>query len=123
MKVKSLSRVQFCVTPWTAAYQAPLSMGFSMQEYWSGVPLPSPPKMHNVFKKNKACILFIKSSGETSFSFGFCHLIGVLKIFFLHKSHSHLHYLQFCGFHFINMEIKYKNLCAESFWIFTIKDC
>ena len=31
------------VTPWTAAYQAPLSMGFSRQEYWSGVPLPSPP--------------------------------------------------------------------------------
>jgi len=36
------SRVQLCATPWTAAYQAPLSMGFSRQEYWSGVPLPSP---------------------------------------------------------------------------------
>ena len=42
MKVKSLSRVQLLATPWTAAYQAPLSMGFSRQEYWSGVPLPSP---------------------------------------------------------------------------------
>ena len=42
MKVKSLSRVQLLGTPWTAAYQAPLSMGFSRQEYWSGVPLPSP---------------------------------------------------------------------------------
>ena len=42
MKVKSLSRVQLLVTPWTAAYQAPLSMGFSRQEDWSGVPLPSP---------------------------------------------------------------------------------
>ena len=42
VKVKSLSRVQLFVTPWTAAYQAPLSMGFSRQEYWSGVPLPSP---------------------------------------------------------------------------------
>ena len=41
VKVKSLSRVQFFTTPWTAAYQAPLSMGFSRQEYWSGVPLPS----------------------------------------------------------------------------------
>ena len=40
--VKSLSRVRLLVTPWTAAYQAPLSMGFSRQEYWSGVPLPSP---------------------------------------------------------------------------------
>ena len=42
MKVKSLSRVLLLVTPWTAAHQAPLSMGLSRQEYWSGVPLPSP---------------------------------------------------------------------------------
>ena len=41
MKVKSLSRAQLLATPWTAAYQAPLSMGFSRQEYWSGVPLPT----------------------------------------------------------------------------------
>ena len=39
--MKSLSRVQLLVTPWTAAYQAPPPMGFSRQEYWSGVPLPS----------------------------------------------------------------------------------
>ena len=37
------SRVRLLATPWTAAHQAPLSMGFSRQEYWSGVPLPSPP--------------------------------------------------------------------------------
>ena len=42
VKVKSLSRVQLPATPWTAAHQAPLSMGFSRQEYWSGVPFPSP---------------------------------------------------------------------------------
>ena len=42
MKVKSLSRAQLLATPWIAAYQAPPSMGFSRQEYWSGVPLPSP---------------------------------------------------------------------------------
>ena len=36
------SRVRLLATPWTAAYQAPLSMGSSRQEYWSGVPLPSP---------------------------------------------------------------------------------
>ena len=41
-KVKSLNCVQLFATPWTVAYQAPLSMGFSRQEYWSGVPLPSP---------------------------------------------------------------------------------
>ena len=42
VKVKLLSRVRLLSTPWTAAYQAPPSMGFSRQEYWSGVPLPSP---------------------------------------------------------------------------------
>ena len=45
MKVKSLSRVRLFTTPWTAAYQAPPSMGFSRQEYWSGVPSPSPENM------------------------------------------------------------------------------
>ena len=49
MKVKSESEVaqscQTLVTPWTAAYQAPLSMGFSRQKYWSGVPLPSPNRI------------------------------------------------------------------------------
>ena len=42
VKVKSLSRVRLLTTPWTAAHQAPPSMGFSRQQYWSGVPLPSP---------------------------------------------------------------------------------
>ena len=42
VKVKSLSRVRLLATPWTAAHQAPPSMGFSRQKYWSGVPLPSP---------------------------------------------------------------------------------
>ena len=42
VKVKSLSRVRLLATPWTTAHQAPPSMGFSRQEYWSGVPLPSP---------------------------------------------------------------------------------
>ena len=42
VKVKLLSCVWLLVTPWTAAYQAPASMVFSRQEYWSGVPLPSP---------------------------------------------------------------------------------
>ena len=42
VKVKSLSHVRLLATPWTAAHKAPPSMGFSRQEYWSGVPLPSP---------------------------------------------------------------------------------
>ena len=47
VQVKLLSRAQLLVTPWTAAYQAPPSMGFSRQEYWSGVPLPSPTNLQN----------------------------------------------------------------------------
>ena len=55
VKVKSLSRVWLLAAPWTAAYQAPPSIGFSRQKYWSGVPLPSPkwgrgdPKARNRF--------------------------------------------------------------------------
>ena len=41
VKVKSPSRVRLFATPWTVAYQAPPSMGFSRQEYWSGLPVPS----------------------------------------------------------------------------------
>ena len=48
VKVKSLGHVRLSVTPWTAAYQAPPSMGFSRQGYWSGVPLPSS-------KRNREC--------------------------------------------------------------------
>ena len=49
VKVKSLSCVRLLVTLWTAAYQASLSMGFSRQEYWSGVPLPSPQWDRNYY--------------------------------------------------------------------------
>ena len=42
VKVKSFSHVRLFVTPWTVAYQSPPSMGFTRQEYWSGMPLPSP---------------------------------------------------------------------------------
>ena len=46
-EVKSLSRVQLFATPWTVAHQAPPSMGFSRQEYWSGLPFPSPEDLPN----------------------------------------------------------------------------
>ena len=54
VKVKSLSHVWLFATPWTAAYKAPPYMGFFRQEYWSGVPLPSPKKLHSVclYKQN-----------------------------------------------------------------------
>ena len=45
VKMKLFGRVWPSATPWTAAYQAPPSMGFSRQEYWSGVPLPSPKEV------------------------------------------------------------------------------
>ena len=50
VKVKSLSRVRLFATPWTVAHQAPPSMGFSRQEYWSGVPSPSPITMLHPLK-------------------------------------------------------------------------
>ena len=56
VKVKSLSRVCLLATPWTAAYQAPPSMGFSRQEYWSGVPLPSPNSYPTKLKDNRVPI-------------------------------------------------------------------
>ena len=46
-KLKLLSRVQLFATPWTVAYQAPLSMGFSGQKYWSGLPFPSQGDLPN----------------------------------------------------------------------------
>ena len=53
VKVKSLSCVQLIATPWTAAYQAPPSMGFSRQEYWSGLPFPSPMTNLDSILKNR----------------------------------------------------------------------
>ena len=55
------SRVRLLATPWTAAYQAPLPMGFSRQEYWSGVPLPSP---------TDTCYTWIKSENITRSELG-----------------------------------------------------
>ena len=56
VKVKSLSRVRLLVTPWTGAYQAPPSVGFSRQEFWSGVPLPSPKSI------NKYCQFYFQKT-------------------------------------------------------------
>ena len=66
MKVKSESEAaQLCpllATPWTANYQAPQSMGFSRQEYWSGVPLPSPKHLLVILNRKKKIRYF---SGKT----------------------------------------------------------
>ena len=57
VKGKSLSSVQLFVTPWTTAFQAPLSMGFSRQEYWSGVPLPNYFSLASVIHSLQRCRL------------------------------------------------------------------
>ena len=62
VKVRSLSCAWLLATPWTAAYQAPLSMGFSRQKYWSGVPLPSPCFVYSVqicWSKADFCIFIL----------------------------------------------------------------
>ena len=60
VKVKSLSHARLLATPWTAAYQAPPSMGFFNQQYWSGLPLPSPqhPLDHRKSKRVHRNIYF-----------------------------------------------------------------
>ena len=77
VKVNLLSRVWLLATPWTAAHQAPPSIGFSRQEYWSGVPLPSPypcwhlgncwwvcPQVCGVQSVFNSCLLHWKIKGE-----------------------------------------------------------
>ena len=55
--LSSLSCVRLLATPWTAAYQAPPPMGFSRQEYWSGVPLPSPTNLDSILKSKDITLL------------------------------------------------------------------
>ena len=57
----SLSRVRLFATPWTVAYQAPLSVGFSRQEYWSGLPFPSPGDLPNPGIEPRSPALHAKS--------------------------------------------------------------
>ena len=66
VKVKSLSRVRLSTTAWTAAHQAPPSMGFSRQECWSGLPLPSPTKCNSPKRKET---IFIFSTPSHCLSF------------------------------------------------------
>ena len=61
VKVKSLSHVRLFVTPWTAAYQARPSMGFSRQEYWRGLPLPSPVGPHRSSKNKKIKLSYLQN--------------------------------------------------------------
>ena len=73
VKVKSLSRVRFLATPWTAAYQAPPSMGFSRQECWSGVPSPTPNEglLLSRFSRVRLCATPQTEAHEAPPSLGF----------------------------------------------------
>ena len=85
--MKLLSCVRLLATPWTAAHQAPPSMGFSRQEYWSGVPLPSP--FMNSLLSYKISI----KNGENKLSFlnGWLNYISIIFLHFIAYSiHRHL---------------------------------
>ena len=88
VKVKSLSRVRPSATPWTAAFQAPPSMGFSRQEYWSGVPLPSPfthlENFQNWSQASRRLLLLYQLSS--------CNILNPLLSF--QQSSEHLHHLK-----------------------------
>ena len=98
VKVKSFNCVWLLSTPWTAAYQAPPSMGFSRQEYWSGLPLPSLLSIGNEFPE----LFFIWKSIYFSFifkiSFIFLHFSRYrsLNCLFFFSQHSFSSCL--CGF-------------------------
>ena len=98
MKVKSLSRVRLLVTAWTAAYQAPPSMGFSRQEYWSGLPFPSPGDLPNPGIKPRSPTLQVDSwlaepRGKPPFTYK--KLIMSMRNFF--EKHIFLSHTSFPG--------------------------
>ena len=81
VKVKSLSRVQLLATPWTAAYQAPRSMGFSRQEYWSGAPLPSLFRVTVLFKSHAYIYKYLPwiSHGESKIKYSILSILSSLS--------------------------------------------
>ena len=93
VKVKSLSPVRLLATPWTAAYQAPLSMGFSRQEYWSTVPLPSPINPLLLFKNWDCWHMFIWSLLNIRVSFFLVHILSSSNLILVNKKYIFLKYI------------------------------
>ena len=87
VKEKSLSHVRLLATPWTAVHQAPPSMGFSRQEYWSGLPFPSPGNLPDPGiepKSSALAVRFFTSEPPRELS------SVVLSMFILYNHHHHL---------------------------------
>ena len=78
VKMKLLSHVQLFTTPWTAAYQAPPSMGFSRQEYWSGVPLLS---LKTLTVGNCKIRTVLSAKGWMETNLGYCYLYLMLRVY------------------------------------------
>ena len=99
LKVELLSRVRLFATPWTAAYQAPPSMGFSRQEYWSGLPLPSPSIMlsrDQLYPFKDVPYLFLASSPRPSSSlYHLCYFFPSLPLRLPPNPEIHFLLLQF----------------------------
>ena len=91
VKVKSFSRVWLLATPWTAAHQAPPSMGFSRQEYWSGVPLPSPTQ---ALDRNKldAYVHIFNSWSDTEWGIFLIYVIKYLWLKITYESSAMMEY-------------------------------
>ena len=90
VKVKSLSHVRLFATPWTAAHQAPPSMWFSRQEYWSGVPLPSPFPLLDSAKQLFRVVELIDAAISSVWKFQLLQiLINTCYYLSFHLRHSH----------------------------------
>ena len=87
VKVKSLSRVQLFATPWTVAYQASPSMWFSRQEYWSGLPFPSPGDLPDPGIKPRSPAL--QADALTSEPPGKPYNMSLVAFFWSQVSHLH----------------------------------
>ena len=96
MKVKSLSRVRLSATPWTIAHQAPLSMGFARQEYWSGLPFPSPGDRPNPGIDPRSPAL--RADALTSEPPGKHYTVFVLYFLFPDSHQNFLHHFFLCFF-------------------------
>ena len=84
VKVKSLGHFQLLATPWTAAYQAPSSMGFSRQEYWSGVPSPSPEEISRL-PHSIVFLYFFALKSEEGFLISPCFLLSPSIVYWVVK--------------------------------------